>query len=189
MRHRIGITDIAAAALVLVAILLPPRESKVESVYAATADGRPEAEVRAELAAAEGKLAADPGDSATAEELAHLLEEAGQHDQALRVAGEAVTRGGPEVWRALRALSFAHAARVEFEEAHHHAVLALRACEEAGGACEEHEKIRLRLFVEELDAGLKAIAAGIDPRRDPDAFRAKVQEIHPTIRFRVGRPH
>jgi hypothetical protein len=191
MRHRIGITDVAAAALVLVALVLPPRESKVESAYASTAssdEGPPLAELRAKVSAAEGRVAADPGDAAAAEELAHLLEEVGQHDQALRVAGEAVAHGGPEVWRALRALSSTHAARLEFAEAHDQVQKALRACEEAGATCAEQEKIRLRLFAEELEAAVRAVAAGIDPRRDPDAFRAKVQEIHPTVRFRLGKP-
>ncbi len=45
--------------------------------------------------------------------------------------------------------------------------------------------MRLRLYVEELVAGMQAIARGVDPRVEPDRFRREMGEIHPTTTYRL----
>ena len=46
---------------------------------------------------------------------------------------------------------------------------ALTACHESADACPSWEEIRMKLYQQHLDAGVKS---GIDPRRDPKGFRA-----------------
>lgn len=186
VRHfRYGLVDICAAGVVLVAIFLPERGATVTSAYPRQVEELPER--RARVAALQGQVAAHPEDGEAVEELSRALLDLGQHDLALRVAGAAAEVPSPERWRALLALSSVHAERIEIEEAHEHAVAALEACRADGADCPEHLEVRLRLYAEELDAGVAAIAAGADPRLDPDGFRREMARVHPTARFRPGR--
>lgn len=172
--------------MVLVAIFLPERGATVTSAYPRQlAEELPER--RARVAALQGRLAAEPTDGEAVEELTRLLVDLGQHDLALRLAGAAAEVPSPEQWRAELALSSVHAERIEIEDAHEHAEAALAACRADGADCPEHLEVRLRLYTEQLDAGVAAIAAGADPRLEPDAFRREMARIHPTARFRPGR--
>ncbi len=178
-RLRIGILDIAALVIVLCALFLPRGSSRVEGAYDRIRDGNPR-EITKSLADLEGRLAADNNNQRSAEELARQLEAIGQHDQALRVAGAALSIGGPSSWRALRAISYAHAERLELEPALQYAERAIRTCEQAANDCDPQDQIRLRLYHDELEVGVKAEKEGIDPVKQPDRFRQRIHELHPT---------
>jgi hypothetical protein len=184
-RFRVGVLDIAAAVIVLVALFLPPRSSHVESafLYSPGAKREERADVPGQIALLEGRLAQNPADQKAAEELARHLEELGQHDQAIRVGGAAAARGGAGAWRALRAVSYAHAERLELQPAFDYAERAVKACDKAGADCDAQDQIRLSLYMEELEAGVRAEKEGVDPRKQPERFRARIHELHPTSRF------
>ena len=186
-RLRIGLLDVGAAVLVLIVIVMPGRDLQVGSAfrYVEPADRD---ELTAEIAAAQARLVTDPGDGEAAEKLALTLARrpVNQHDQALRLAGAAATHeDSPTRWRALRAISIAHADRVEIAESHEHAVLALEECNEAGAACPSHEKVRLQIYTDHLAAGVEAIARGADPRLEPERFRQEMSRLHPTATYRT----
>lgn len=181
MRWRIGILDVCAAFLVLISIFLPGPDVSVESAYKRSLPDNESLEDQvAAIDAAQARLAAHPKSGAAADELARILEELGQHDQALRIGGEVASRKGPDQWRAWLAVASAHADRIEIEPADRFAHRALEACRREGADCADFEEVRLRLYVEQLDAGMQALAAGIDPRLEPDKFRRKLEQVHPT---------
>jgi hypothetical protein len=164
MRFRVTLFDVSAALLVVVAIALPPRTPRVTATYPPI-----DAELGARIGELQARLIAVPGDGAAAEELADLLSQAGYMDWALRVAGAAAQHeGSPTLWRALRAVSSAHADRIELTEAFAWAQRALEACRTSAKDCLGHEQVRLGVYLDQLDAGLKS---NIDPRLDPEAFR------------------
>jgi hypothetical protein len=141
-----------------------------------------------EVAQAQAEQLADPTNGAAAEKLAALLgmRPVNQHDQALRLAGAAAERATPATkWRALLAASSTHADRIDIAEALDFGERALAACTAPEAACPDHEKVRLELYVEQLRAGVQAIAQGTDPRLEPDKFRREVSKIHPTTTYRV----
>ncbi len=186
-RIRVGLFDIGAAVLVAIVLVMPGRALHVGTGYRYVEPADLPA-LLDEVARNQASLLADPGDGAAAERLVQLLASrpVNQHDQAFRLAGQVASRAdSPTRWRAVLALSSAHADRIEIAEAHELAVKAEAACDAAPrGACPEHEKVRLRLYTEELAAGLQAIARGIDPRVDPEQFRREVGLIHPTSTYR-----
>jgi hypothetical protein len=186
-RLRIGLLDVCAAVLVVIVLVMPGRDLHVGSGYRyVEPDARPR--LLADIAEAQASLLAAPGDGARAERLAQILatRPVDQHDQALRVAGEAgrVT-ASPSRWRALLAASSAHADRFELRPAHELAVDALEACDAPGATCPPHELVRLRLYAEQLDVGVQAMASGADPRVEPERFRREMGRIHPTTTYRV----
>ncbi|HKE18924.1 MAG TPA: hypothetical protein VKB80_28815 [Kofleriaceae bacterium] len=185
---RVGLFDAGAAVLVFIVLVLPARELHIGTGFRYVEAGALPA-VLSDVARAQADLERSPSDGAAAERLAGILASrpVDQHDQALRLAGQvAGQKTSPTRWRALLALSSAHADRIDIAEAHRFAAQALDACEAApAAACPEHEKVRLRLYEEELAAGLQAIARGIDPRVEPDRFRREVGEIHPTTTYRL----
>lgn len=180
---RIGLIDISAVLVVVVAIVLPERGATVTGGYDRHVREGLE-DKRAAIAAAQSELAVSPGDGTAADRLASLLTSMGQHDMALRAAGHAAAQSGPDAWRSHLAVSSTHAERIEIREAHRHGNLALEACRKAASHCPDYEEVRLRLYVEQLDAGLQALEAGVDPRLEPEAFRRKMAAVHPTARFR-----
>ncbi|HLU65623.1 MAG TPA: hypothetical protein VKZ63_05080 [Kofleriaceae bacterium] len=188
-RLGIGLLDVSAAVLVLIVLVMPGRDLHVATAYRQV---EPEdlASLTAEVAEAQARLVADPADGAAAEKLAMLLARrpVNQHDQALRLAGAAAAReSSPTRWRALWAVSLAHADLLEIEDAHRQAALALEACRAAPAACPAHEEQRLALYTDRLAAGVEAIARGADPRVDPERFRQELSRIHPTATYR-SRP-
>jgi hypothetical protein len=164
LRRFVGIVDIGILAVILVAILLPAREVKVS---AAVKGGEAD---RFALALAEARTLARPDDGAAIAALAQRLGAAGFKDWAI----EAAVRGGermkqsPTRWRALLAASVAFADRVDVVPALDYANRALAACDDQFAACPSWEQVRMRIYQQHLDAGVKS---GIDPRRDPDGFR------------------
>jgi len=187
-RIRVGLFDIGAAVLVLIVLVMPGRALHIGSGYRyvepAALSG-----VLGDVARAQSELQRDPADGGAAERLAQILASrpVNQHDQALRLAGQAAARtDSPTRWRALLGLSSAHADRIDIAEAHRFAAEARTACQAApAGACPAHDAVRLRVYEEELAAGLEAIARGIDPRVEPERFRREVGQTHPTTTYRL----
>jgi len=185
-RFRVGLFDVGAAVLVLIVIVMPGRDLHVGSGYRYVP---PEelSGLTVEVAQAQAEELESPTDGAAAAKLAELLgvRPVSQHDQALRLAGAAARRATPSTrWRALLALSSVHADRIDIKEALDYGEQALAACN-AEASCPDHEKVRLRLYVEQLQAGMQAIAQGTDPHLEPDKFRREVSKIHPTTTYRV----
>jgi hypothetical protein len=175
-RLRVGVLDAAAAAVVLIAIVMPPRSPHVMPLF-------PKPAIASAIAEREARLASDPGDGVAAEELADILVDTGHDDWALRVAGTSAAReGSPTRWRALRAVSTTHAERVEIQQAFEYARKALDACHRVPASCPPHEEVRLSLYFEQLDAGIRS---GIDPRTDPAAFRAALNRAIPWVTIRT----
>jgi hypothetical protein len=188
-RLRIGPLDIVAAVVVLAVLFLPEREFRIESAYARVADDQ-RAELLNRLATAQAAVSRAPGDGVAVQAMVDLLvaRGVGQHDQALRIAGEAARdEASPTRWRSLLALSWVHAERVDIPAAHEVAARALAACQASPVTCPDHERARITFYLEELAAGVQAIQRGADPRRDPLGFSTEVSKIHPTTTYRTIR--
>jgi hypothetical protein len=176
MRFRVGILDLCATVVVLAVILLPERSMTVGHAYEPEPD-----RVRA-IALEQARLAMDPGNDEAADRLARLLTDVGQTDWAVQVASNAAKSSERVSWRALLAVSTAHAERIEVTEAHRFAMLALDACLASGPEqCPADERERLSLYFSQLDAGVKS---GIDPRIDPVGFQRAVLAAMRIVRFR-----
>jgi len=174
MVFRVSILDIAAAALVAIAFLIPAREFLIEPAYAdATA---------ADLlivAQSQRTLAGNPGDGAAASRLADALRRMDQHQAALRVAGDALAHGGG--WQAALAISSIHGDRVEVADAYTYAQKALEECDADPPQCPSYERLRMSLYHDGLRTGIES---GVDPRLEPQRFRDEVMKAFPTVRFR-----
>jgi hypothetical protein len=180
MRFRVSILDLTAAIIVLVVIVLPERSFNISHAYAAK-DGQLE-----EIALYQARLAADPGDAMAAEKLADLLIEVDQEDWAVQVAGEAAIHSDTAAWRALLAVSMAHASRFEVHDAHGFARRALEECRKVGlDRCPGHERVRMSVYFDQLDAG---VSSGIDPRIDPNGYHRAVLSRMRMIRVRGATP-
>lgn len=172
---RVSIVDVCVAAVVLVVVFLPERPPRVRAEYPAKAP-------TAEIGKYQARLAVDPGDCAATQKLTEILVKLKESDWALRVAGEGTRQTeSPTLWRCFLALSSVHADRFEIVEAHAQALKAWDACDEPGADCPIDERVRLEMYLAELDAGLQAVHRGIDPRADPRRFREEVNSaIRPT---------
>ncbi len=161
----VSLTDVVVLIVVAVAIFLPPRP-----VTAGPVD-KLDPDARLALAFAEARARAQPADGAAVADLSRRLGEAGQLDWAVQVAATAseAAAGSPTRWRTDVATSIAHADRLEVGEALEWANRALASCAAAGeAACPGWEQVRVELYQRHLDAGIKS---GIDPRKNPAAFR------------------
>jgi hypothetical protein len=177
MKLRVSILDVTALIVVLVVMLLPARAMDVSPAY--PTDQADEIELY------QARLAADPGDGAAAEELAARLARVQQTDWALRAAGDATRdTASPTHWRALLAVSSVHAERIEIPAAFEWAKKALLACDADGALCPLYERVRLQMYVRELEAGIAAIHKGIDPAADPFAFRRAIDTAYPRARLK-----
>ena len=182
VRFRIGVLDIAAAVVLLFVIVLPGRASQVEHAYEA------DDETLREIALYQARLAVSPGDAEAAAELAELLSASGQTDWAVQVAGEASKRSEDASWRALLAISTAHAERIEVRKAFRYAGLALEACGELGigpDRCPAPEHARMSLYFDQLEAGVRS---GINPRVDPEGFQEALLRAIRMVRIRGATP-
>lgn len=162
----VNFVDLAVAAIVLVAIALPARE-----MYASPAQKGTEAEQFA-VGLAEARTMARPADGAAIDDVSRRLGAAGFKDWAIEVAarGSDRSKGSPNRWRALLATSVAYVDRLDVVPALDYANQALAACDRAAaGACPSWEQIRMTLYQQHLDAGVKS---GIDPHRGPAAIQA-----------------
>ncbi len=174
MVFRVSILDLAAAALVAIAFLIPAREFLIEPAYADVAP----TELRI-VAQAQRKLEENPGDGAAAARLADALRRMDQHQAALRVAGDALAHGGG--WRAALAVSSIHADRVEVADAYTYAKKALEECDADPPQCPSYERLRMSIYHDGLRSGLES---GVDPRLEPQRFRDEVMKTLRTVRFR-----
>jgi hypothetical protein len=171
----VGLVDLAVAAVVLVMIVLPPRE-----MYASAAQKGTSAEQFA-LALAEARTMAHSDDGAAVDDVSRRLGAAGFKDWAIEAGlrGSERAMQSPSRWRALLATSVAFVDRLDVVPALDYANRALSACQStqtAGDApsgrppaCPSWEQIRMKLYQQHLDAGVKS---GIDPRRGPEAAKA-----------------
>lgn len=181
MRFRVGILDLCLAIVVLAVILLPERSVTVGHAY------EPEPGRLREIALEQARLAVTPGNSEAADRLARLLTDVGQTDWAIQVAGSAAKHSDQVSWRALMAVSTAHAERIEVVDAHRFARLALDACLAAGPErCPVDERVRISLYFDQLDAGVKS---GIDPRIDPASYQRAVLAAMRIVRYRGSMPN
>jgi hypothetical protein len=177
----VSLVDFGVLAVVAVAIFLPARE-----MYAQNAIKGDEFSV----ALAEARTMATPGDGKAVEDFTRKLSEAGLKDWAVEAAVRASERSkdSPTRWRTLIAASTAYIEKLDVVPALDYANRALAACESTrekgdASACPSWEEIRMRLYQQHLDAGVKS---GIDPRRDPQGFRAAAETALRHIR--LGKP-
>jgi hypothetical protein len=166
----IGIVDLGILTLVAVALLLPPREMLASSSY------KGDESTRFALALAEARTIARPDDGKHVDDFARIMGESGFKDWAVEAAidGSERAKTSPTRWRALLAASVAYVDRIDVIPALDYANRALAACEaarESGdqNACPNWEEVRMRLYQKHLDLGVKS---GINPRLDPQGFRA-----------------
>jgi hypothetical protein len=159
-----GIVDLGVAAVVIAAVALPPRE------MIAIAAERGDETAQLELALAEARTQLAPADGMAVSELSRRLGEAGFKDWAIDTAvlGAKRAKGAPDEWRALLAASTALVDRLDVQPALEYAGFALQACHAQETACPSWEEIRMKLYEDHLDAGIKS---GIDPHKDPAGFR------------------
>lgn len=167
LKRFVSLVDFGVIAVAAVAIFLPPREMYAQSAIKGDELG---------IALAEARTMAAPGDGKAIEDLARKLGEAGFKDWAIETSVRMSDRAkdSPTRWRALIAASVAYVEKLDVVPALDYANRALAACEatrEKGdaAACPSWEEIRMRLYQQHLDAGVKS---GIDPRVDPKGFRA-----------------
>ncbi len=160
----VGLVDLAIATVVLVTVVLPAREMYAASAYKA------DEPAQFALAVAEARTMAHPDDGAAIDALARKLGDAGFKDWAIEVAirGSETTKASPTRWKALLATSVAYVDKLDVVPALDYANRALAACASASGACPSWEQVRMELYQQHLDAGVKS---GIDPRRNPAGFR------------------
>jgi len=170
MKNRaFGLVDLGVVVVIAVAVLLPARE-----MYATTAMKGDDAQQFA-LALAEARTMAHPGDGLAVEQLMRRLRDGGMKDWSIEASVRASERAkdSPTRWRALLAASVAYLDKLEVVPALDYANRALAACESAlergdATACPSWEQVRMRLYQQHLDAGVKS---GKDPKRDPVGFR------------------
>ena len=179
----VSLVDFGIVTVVAVAIFLPARE-----MHASNAIKGDEFAV----ALAEARTQARPGDGRAIEDFARKLGEAGMKDWAIEASVKMSERAkeSPTRWRALIAASVAYIEKLEVVAALDYANRALAACESArekgeGAACPTWEEIRMRLYQQHLDAGVKS---GIDPRRDPQGFREAGESALRHIRLAPAQP-
>jgi hypothetical protein len=168
--HRfLSLTDLVVLTVVAVAIFLPKRPIYAVDAYKLDADAR------ADLGAAEAAAMAKPADGFAAYELARRLARAKQLDWAVETGAETAARATDgSKWRALLAVAEARADRIDVQLAFEAAEEALDACIAAGEpACPAWERLKIELFRNYLDAGLKS---GINPRTHPQSFKKAAGE-------------
>jgi hypothetical protein len=164
LQRFVGLIDLGVATIVLVTIVLPARE-----MYASAAQKGTEAE-QFSLALAEARTMAHPEDGAAIDDLSRRLGAAGFKDWAIEAAirGSEGAKQAPTRWRALLAASVAFVDRLDVVPALDYANRALSACEDQPAACPSWEQVRMKLYHQHLDAGVKS---GIDPHRGPEAIK------------------
>lgn len=169
MPRFVSLLDIGVGAVVAVALFLPAREMYADNVIKGD-----EAKQFA-VALAEARTMAHPDDGNAVEDFARKLGEADLKDWAIEVSVKASDRAkdSPTRWRALIAASVAYVEKLEVVPALDYANRALAACESArekgnATACPSPEEVRMRLYQQHLDAGVKS---GIDPRTNAKGFR------------------
>lgn len=165
LRRFVGLVDLGVLTILIAAVVFPPREMYADAAMKGTADDR------FALALAEARTIARPEDPVRLEKFQHELGEVNFKDWAVEAAidGSARTKASPEHWRSLLAVSVAYIERLEAKPALKWAIDAFKACEKVGEpACPNWEKTRMEIYRDHIQAGVEA---GIDPKRNPKAFR------------------
>lgn len=159
----VGFIDLGIAAVILVMIVLPPRE-----MYAAAAHKGTESEQFA-LALAEAKTVARPKDTSAVSELSRRLATDGFRDWAVESALRAQDQTSTQAdhWRTLLATSVAYIDRFDIEPALDYANRAVAWCKDPQKQCPSFELIRMQAYRAHLEGSAKS---GINPWRDPDGF-------------------
>ena len=170
LRRYVGLVDLAIVTVAAVAVTLPPREMYAKAAIKA------DAEHEFATSLAEARTIARPGDGLAVEDFGRRLGEVNMKDWAIEVTAIASERahGSPTQWRALLATSVAYVDELDVVPALDYANRALDACgktRERGdlAACPDWEQIRMQLYQQHLDGGVKS---GIDPRKGPAAAAA-----------------
>ncbi len=142
-------------------------------------------DVQFKLALAEARTIARPQDGGAAQDFARMLGEANQKDWAIDAAVTSSERakGSPTRWRALLAASVAYVDRLDVVPGLDYANRALGACDTTTTTCPSWEQIRMELYQQNLDAGVKS---GINPRQDPRGFRKASASAMREIRLDTG---
>jgi hypothetical protein len=173
MPRFLSLLDIGVGAVVAVALFLPAREMYADNVI------KGDESKQFAVALAEARTMARPGDGQAVEDFARKLGEADLKDWAVEAAVKASDRAkdSPTRWRALIAASVAYVEKLDVIPALDYANRALAACESArekgdAEACPSPEEIRMRLYQQHLDAGVKS---GIDPKVNAKGFRDAAQ--------------
>jgi hypothetical protein len=177
----VGVVDLAVLFVVTAWLLLPPRPMQARDAMKGTdAD-------RFALAHAEAKLLADPTNGAKIADLSERLGNAGFRDWAIEAAVEGSERAksSPNRWRALMAASVAYVDRLDVHPALDYIDQAIAECVGHRDACPKWEEIRMGLYRQHLDAGIKS---GIDPRKDPVGFRKAGESGMRPVRITPTRP-
>jgi hypothetical protein len=171
----LGPIDIAMIAVILVMVVLPARR-----MYARAAVPGDDA-ARFAVAVAEARTIAHPEDGANVGELARRLGDANLEDWAVQaaVSGAAAAKGSPTEWKALLAASIAYVDKIEVVPALDYANRALATCRGQSTGCPTWEDLRMSLYQQHLDAGVRS---GIDPKLDPRGFREAGEAALRTIR-------
>jgi len=176
-----SLVDFAVLAVAAVALFLPAREMYAQNAIKGDEFG---------VALAEARTMAQPGDGKAIEDFTRKLGEAGLKDWAIESAVRMSERAkdSPTRWRALIAASVAYIEKLDVVPALDYANRALAACQSArekgdAGACPSWEEIRMRLYQQHLDAGVKS---GIDPKVDPEGFRRAGESVLRHVR--IGEP-
>jgi hypothetical protein len=177
-----GLVDLGVVTVVAVALFLPPREMFAQNAFKGDEFA---------IALAEARTMARPTDGVAIEDFTRKLGEADMKDWAIESSVRLAERAkeSPTRWRALIAVSVAYIEKVDVNPALDYANRALAACEAARekgdqAACPSWEEVRMRLYQQHLDAGVKS---GIDPRVNPRGFReAGEKALH---YIRIAPPH
>lgn len=174
-----GLVDLAILTVVIGIVVLPARR-----MYAQAAQKGDES-AQFGLALAEARTIAHPEDGAAVGELARRLGESAFKDWAVEasVHGAERAKSSPSAWRALLAASVAYVDKIDVIPGLDYANRALAACHMSTDACPSWEEIRMKLYQQHLDAGVKS---GIDPRKNPKGFRAAGEAGLRTIRITPG---
>jgi hypothetical protein len=179
----LGVVDLAV--LISLAIALPIWSSPPPMVATDAIKGS-DAE-RFEVALAEARVLADPQSGGKSAALAEQLGSSGHRDWAIAAAvtGAERAKQSPDRWRALSAASVAYVDRLDVRPALEQIELALGECDRHPEACPEWERVRMDLYRQNLDAGVRS---GIDPRKDPVGFRRAGESGFRSVRLSPNRP-
>ena len=177
MPRQIGLVDLAVITVLLVMVVLPPRE-----MFASVAAKGSETD-QFSLALTEARTFSDPADGQKVSDFARRLSDVNYKDWSVEaaVAGSKRAAGSPTEWKALLAASVAYVDKIDVVPALEYAGRALATCRALRpDGCPSWEEVRMSLYFEHLDAGVKS---GIDPRIDPKGFRRAGEAAIRSIRL------
>jgi hypothetical protein len=160
----VGFIDLGILAVVLVMIVLPPRE-----MYAAAAQKGSEQD-RFTLALAEARTVVDPKDTVAVSDYTRRLATVGFRDWAVEQTErtQVQTRNLKTHWRTLLATSVAYIDRFDVKTAVDYANRAVAFCDDVAKECPGWDVTRMKMYRAYLESAAKS---GINPWRDPIGFQ------------------